>query len=133
MRVLFTVRSGLGHLHPLAPIAHAVEAAGHEVLFAASHSVVRAVEQVGFRCHSAGNDVGGKDVERLIPALKGTGGKERAALYWRYVFAEHSPRALIPALLALASSWRPDVIVRDDTEFGGCIVAECLGIPHAAV
>lgn len=131
--MLFTVRAGLGHLHPLAPIAHAAEVAGHEVRFAASHSTVRAVEQVGFRCHPAGIDIGGEDLERLVPTLKGTTGNDRAALFWRYVFAEHSPKAMIPAILALASSWRPDVIVREDTEFGGCIVAECLGIPHAAV
>ncbi len=133
MRVLFTVRSGLGHLHPLIPIARATEVAGHEVAFAASGPVAPMVERASFRCHPAGLALDDQRTEQLVPEMQGTVGKERAALYWRHIFAGHAPAAMIPALLELISAWRPDVIVRDDTEFGGCIVAERLGIPHAAV
>jgi len=133
VRILFTVRSGLGHLHPLVPIARAAESAGHEVAFAASRSVVPMVERAGFRCHPAGLVLDDQSTEQLVPEMRGTVGKARAALYWRYIFAGLAPTAMIPALLELTSAWRPDVVVRDDTEFGGCIVAECLGVPHAAV
>jgi UDP:flavonoid glycosyltransferase YjiC (YdhE family) len=40
---------------------------------------------------------------------------------------------IIPDLLAIATDWRPDAIVREVAEFGGCIAAEALGIPHASV
>lgn len=43
------------------------------------------------------------------------------------------PGALIGDLLDLAGTWRPDIMVRDDVNFGACIAAERLGIAHAAV
>jgi UDP:flavonoid glycosyltransferase YjiC (YdhE family) len=133
LRVLFTVRSGLGHLHPLIPIARAAQAAGHEVIFAASLSVASVVERAGFRCQPAGLVIDDQHVEDLVPEMRGSVGKERAAFYWRHIFAEHAPAVMIPALLEFTSVWHPDLIVRDDTEFSGCIVAERLDVPHAAV
>jgi UDP:flavonoid glycosyltransferase YjiC (YdhE family) len=91
------------------------------------------VERAGFRCHPAGLDLDDQQVEQLVPEMRGVVGKERAALYWRHIFAEHAPAVTIPALLDVISAWRPDLLVRDDTEFSGCIVAERVGIPHAAV
>jgi UDP:flavonoid glycosyltransferase YjiC (YdhE family) len=34
MRILFTTTAGLGHFHPLVPLARAAANAGHEVAFA---------------------------------------------------------------------------------------------------
>jgi len=133
MRILFTVRSGLGHLHPLISIARAASDAGHEVAFAAPAPVAPVVERAGFRCHPAGLIIDDRSVEQLVPEMRGATGKARAALYWRHIFSGHAPQAMVPALLQITATWRPDVIVRDDTEFGGCIAAEYLGIPHAAV
>jgi UDP:flavonoid glycosyltransferase YjiC (YdhE family) len=36
-------------------------------------------------------------------------------------------------LLEVARSWRPDLIVREGMEYGGCLAAERLGNPHASV
>jgi UDP:flavonoid glycosyltransferase YjiC (YdhE family) len=39
----------------------------------------------------------------------------------------------VPDVLALAVTWPPDLVVRDASEYGGCVAAEVLGIPHASV
>ena len=69
----------------------------------------------------------------MAPELVGLVGKERAAVYWREIFAGREPIRAVPELLEVASSWPPDVVVRDDTNFAGCIVAERLGLVHAAI
>ena len=33
----------------------------------------------------------------------------------------------------LPADWKPDVIIRENSEYAGCLVAETLGLPHAAV
>jgi MGT family glycosyltransferase len=40
---------------------------------------------------------------------------------------------MLPDILALATTWLPDLIVREEREYGGCLAAEVLGLPHAAV
>jgi MGT family glycosyltransferase len=40
--------------------------------------------------------------------------------------------SMVADLIAIARSWNPDVVVRDPLEFGGCLAAEVLRLPHAA-
>ena len=40
---------------------------------------------------------------------------------------------MVPDLLEIAADWRPDLIVREGMEYGGCIAAERLGVAHASV
>jgi N-glycosyltransferase len=49
------------------------------------------------------------------------------------VFAGRAPRALIPDLTRHVEAWRPDVLVRENTEFAACLVAEKNGLPHASI
>ncbi len=41
--------------------------------------------------------------------------------------------AMAANLLGVCRAWSPDLIVRDSGEFGGCVAAEALGLPHASV
>jgi hypothetical protein len=36
-------------------------------------------------------------------------------------------------LRELAADWQPDVVVRDEMDFGAAVAAEASGLPHAAV
>ncbi|MCZ7667522.1 MAG: hypothetical protein M5U34_10080 [Chloroflexi bacterium] len=38
---------------------------------------------------------------------------------------------MINDLSALCEAWQPDVLVRDCSEYGACLVGEMLAIPHA--
>src|SRR6478609_11089199 len=49
MRILVTFIGGLGHFHPLEPVARSAAAAGHEVAVAGSGALVPQVESAGFR------------------------------------------------------------------------------------
>ena len=39
----------------------------------------------------------------------------------------------LPDLISICSAWHPALLVREDMEFAGCIAAERLALPHAAV
>jgi UDP:flavonoid glycosyltransferase YjiC (YdhE family) len=56
MRVLVTVQPGVGHLHPVAPLARALMAAGHEVRVGCAASFIPTVEAAGLRGVPAGRD-----------------------------------------------------------------------------
>jgi UDP:flavonoid glycosyltransferase YjiC (YdhE family) len=47
--------------------------------------------------------------------------------------ADLTTERMVPDLMAIASEWKPDLFVREGMEFGGCIAAEALGIPHASI
>jgi UDP:flavonoid glycosyltransferase YjiC (YdhE family) len=139
MRFLFTTLAGLGHFHPLVPVAQALESAGHVVCFATAPSFHRSVEDSGFPALSAGFDRerDGSDehfaqLQEELEALSPEG-PARTLFRIRNLFAGLYAEWIVPDLLAIAADWDPDVIVREVAEFGGCIAAEVLGIPHASV
>lgn len=113
MRVLFTSLPFSGHFYPLVPFARALATAGHDVAFAAPAFYSGAVEGAGFRHFPAS----------LAQPITD----------FRNAFTDLYPRHMIPDLLALAATWSPDLIVRENLEYGGCIAAERIGIPHACV
>ncbi len=43
------------------------------------------------------------------------------------------PYAVVPDLLSVIDAWRPDLILRNDYEFGSCVAAELREVPHASV
>jgi len=59
-------------------------------------------------------------------------GPERYAWAQVAFFAGRTAAATVPDLLVLADGWRPDLVVRGAAEYGGCIAAEALDLPHAA-
>ncbi len=132
MRILFTTVPLSGHFHPLVPIARAAVAAGHEVAFACAASFVPTVERAGFRAFPAGFDNRGRTIPELFPGffkLVAPGTHRGLAPIFVGAFAT----AMTPDLLTIAREWPPDLVVRETQEYGGCVAAEVLGIPHASV
>ena len=139
MRVLFTTLVGSGHFHPLVPAAKAVQAAGHAVRFATAPSFHPSIDGSGFEAVAAGFDQerdGSEDryaeLQRELAALP-PNGPSRTLFRIRKLFAGLFAERMVPDLLAIAEDWPPDLIVREVGEFGGCVAAEVLGIPHASV
>lgn len=133
MRVLFTVQPSTGHLHPLVPVARALGAAGHDVVVASSASFKNEVEAFGLKHVPAGLDwmTADHSTWTYFPPMPPPG--PEFAQFVVTVFADITAAAMAPDVLEIAGGWRPDLVVREAMEYGGCLAAERLGIPHASV
>jgi len=132
MRVLFSVQPATGHLQPLVPLYRALQDRGHDVRVACSPAFLPAAAAFGVAAVPVGLDWLRAESERFFPPLRAIPAHERYPWVLREVYAGEAARRTIPALHAMFRSWRPDVIVRDQMEFGSWLVAEAWGIPHVS-
>ncbi|AUG76337.1 hypothetical protein CFP65_1439 [Kitasatospora sp. MMS16-BH015] len=131
MRILFTGPGSAGHSFPLVPTAQALRAAGHEVLLA-GQAPLDLLRQTGLPTVEIGDGSTLSDSFRRIAPDPGYVNPDRsqeetirlAALG----FADHG-RAALPGLLAVATAWRPDVLVHAAFQAAAPLVAAKLGIP----
>ena len=108
MRVLFTTQPGIGHLHPLLPIADGMRRRGHQVAFASSASFAAEIEAAGFDAFPVGRDWLTVDMVRAFPeVISRPPGPERYAWARATVFAGHTAREAVPDLLALGGAGVP--------------------------
>jgi UDP:flavonoid glycosyltransferase YjiC (YdhE family) len=134
MKVLFTTQPLSGHWHPLVPFARALEDAGHEVAFATAPAFCTTVSANGFHCFPVGTDETDEEHRARRESVAALDGDfDRPAAMWTRYFAGLWADRTLPDLLAVARRWRPDVLVRDMVEIAGCVAADSLGIPHAAL
>jgi UDP:flavonoid glycosyltransferase YjiC (YdhE family) len=132
MRILFTFIGGIGHFRPLVPIARAVEAAGHEVRVAGSGKVTPAVEAAGFTTFATSGPRPA-DAPPPVPEPLEPADPEAEEQHFASAFGGPGARRHAAALLEIAANWHPDVIVRDEADFGTAVAAEKLGIPCTTV
>jgi len=133
LRVLFTHQPGFGHLHPMVPLARALEEAGHEVAFACVPTFCPTIEATGFRCFPVGASETDEEMKQFRARQAKLPFEEWAGYMWVHSFAGFRAERSLPDTLDLARTWQPDLIVRDLTEFSGYLVAESLGLPHATM
>ena len=132
MRIAFACNPALGHVLPLVPLALAARDAGHEVRFVGGASLSSPLAEHGLHLVVAGSpDL--PSVFRRIPERDGLTGRRLAAVTWRRAFAGILAEELAAGVLSLADTWRPDIVVHEDSEQGSWIAAERLGIPHVAL
>ncbi|HEV2639840.1 MAG TPA: nucleotide disphospho-sugar-binding domain-containing protein [Actinocrinis sp.] len=130
MRILFSFIGGVGHFHPLIPVARAAEAAGHEVAVAGSGALTAAIGAAGFRAFAT-SEVRStvREPDREPPRLD----PEADERQLRDGFADTGARRHTEHLPGIAAEFKPDVLVRDEVDLGAAIVAELLGLPCATV
>ncbi|MFF4592478.1 glycosyltransferase [Amycolatopsis sp. NPDC001319] len=126
MRFLFTFVGGRGHFDPMAPVARAAAARGHTVAVAGAGSHVPPIERAGFTAlaTSAPRAQTASTREPLPPV-------DPARDDWEIqeLFARRAGRERAGKLLEIIRDWRPDVVIRDEVDFGAAIAAEQLGVP----
>jgi UDP:flavonoid glycosyltransferase YjiC (YdhE family) len=132
MRILLTFVGGLGHLTPLLPIARAARQAGHEVAVAGSGGLVPRIEAAGFRAFATSEPPhhGGALKERDLTPLEVTDARAAEAEFADN-FADRGARRMAGAVPHVLERFRPDVVVRDETDLGTTIAAKLLGVPIA--
>lgn len=122
MRVLFTINPAPGHLFALVPLAWAMHLRGHEVVVAAPRSMGQQIRRAGLSHAVVGGDA---SFFELWPADLRLGGNDTLDLT---VFAAIAERTG-PDVVALARTWRPDLIVTEPVEYAAPVAATLLGIP----
>jgi hypothetical protein len=129
VRILFTFAGGNGHFVPLLPVAGAAATAGHTVAFGCGPSMVPTVEAAHFTGFPLGTGRAGPPQRIPLRPLDAA----REDREFRDRFARYAAQERAPRTLALCTEWQPDVLVRDETDFGGMVAAERLGLPYATV
>uniref|UniRef100_A0AAU2W1A6 Glycosyltransferase n=1 Tax=Streptomyces sp. NBC_00008 TaxID=2903610 RepID=A0AAU2W1A6_9ACTN len=131
MRILFTFIGGSGHFRPLVPVARAARAAGHTVAVAGAGGRGPEIAAAGFTAFATSEPRRRAEAadRRTVEAPD----PEAAVRHLTEGFARRGARRHAAALLELARAWKPDVVVRDEVDFGAAIAAEALAIPCATV
>ncbi|MFN8077678.1 MAG: glycosyltransferase [Kineosporiaceae bacterium] len=126
-RLLVSAVGGWGHVRPLLPLAVLARQRGHDVLVTASAAHGQAVRAHGLAFAASGKDHQAYHSELDVRPME----EERAAL--GRGFGGPWAQARADDVTALGRDWRPDVVIRDEVDFGACVAAEVLGVPHASV
>jgi UDP:flavonoid glycosyltransferase YjiC (YdhE family) len=122
-----------GHFHPLVPFARALVEAGHQVAFANHAAIAPLVERAGFPHFPTGLAPASPELAPLLAAMSTLPPAEQKVFAARRLFADVLATAMATDLLAVLEEWPADLLVRDNTEIAACVVAERLGLPHAAI
>jgi UDP:flavonoid glycosyltransferase YjiC (YdhE family) len=129
VRILFTFIGGFGHYQPLVAVARAAQRSGHTVAVAGSANLQSTIRGDGFDAFPTSEPrVGPPPAEPLVKVNSNEMDREL-----RENFARRGAKRHAAVLLELAHAWRPDVVVRDEVDFGAAIAAERLVIPCVSV
>jgi len=131
MRFLFTCIPGLGHFNPMIPLANALKKVGHSVAFATAPAFADAVAGADMEFIPVGLDWDERRLLETVPELRAVSKIYRGEWIMNNLFLDRSPRRMIPDLLALIPSWRPDMIIAGSFDYGGPLAAEISGLPYA--
>lgn len=134
MRVLMTTTAVPTHLMPLVPLAWALRAAGHDVLVAAQPDVIPTLRSAGLVAASVGETF---DMDAHMRTLM-IEGKRPLETFKRFlpeemgwigrVWMRHA-KVVLPEYLAVARSFRPQLIVADPVEYTALLVGGIEGVP----
>ena len=122
MRLLLTSVPGLGHLHPVLPLALAAARAGHDVRVATGPDRVDWVRRCGLPAVPAGLAVAGLR-ERAV--ARGIAGPDLP----RHLFTSIAVPPMVDDLLPLVDGWRPDLLLHEEGEYAAPLVAALRELP----
>ena len=131
MRVLVTSTAGQGHIHQMVPLARAIAARGHDVLWATPADGLEHVQRAGLAAVTAGPAAlaGPAQLSARFPEVAGLAPEDVPDVGFGKLFGAIAAPAILADLAPVALDWQPDLVVADAAEFAGHIMAAELGIP----
>jgi UDP:flavonoid glycosyltransferase YjiC (YdhE family) len=132
MRILITSNSGAGHLGPLFPFARAFLRAGDDVVLAAPAKTRAMVEAAGVPFHAL-DDPPEDEIRAAQASFDRITNDEAGVIMMRDVFGGIHVRASLPGVIAAIRDLRPDVVLREPTEYAGLLAAERVGVRHGRI
>jgi UDP:flavonoid glycosyltransferase YjiC (YdhE family) len=131
MRVLITTPSGLGHVLPMVPLARAVQARDHDVVWAAAADTVSWVEDAGIPTVTAGMAQADRMPEfwRRNPEVHALPPERIPDVMFPKMFGGVAAPVMLADLVPVVRDWKPDLVVHDAAELAGPIVAALVGAP----
>lgn len=133
MRVLVTSSPPIGHVHPLVPLATALQQAGHDLRWATGPDAREIVATAGIEPVVAGLTATERREEyfRRFPEARQLSPEDLPGHMFPRLFGTLSAPPMLDDLLAFVEDWRPDVVVHEAAELAAPIVAAALGVPTA--
>jgi len=116
MRILIISGALYGHVNTMLPIALAALDAGHEVAFACGPEFAPYIERRGLRSWAVGM------------THEQAGGNRQES--WLAYFAATAERRAAD-LLMMTERWTPELVLHEETELAGAVVAARFGARHA--
>ena len=130
MRILCTCVPAQGHFYPMVPLAQAILDAGDQLVFATAKEFHSEVAAAGFESVESGHSLPVlRQKARDRDASEQVSPDEEASR----MFIQIAPRAVRHSLLGFARKWLPNLILHEETEYGGPLVASQLNIPNVVI
>lgn len=135
MRVLACCNPLLGHLHPMLPLAAALQDDGHEVVFMTGAGIKAALDDQGFRLLPAGPDFATLVGDALTrhPETTFDTPDDQQRFGFQRLFSEVRVEQSIDVSMAQARLFAPDFILNEVADFVGPLVAAQLDIPNVTL
>lgn len=132
MRVLITSVGAAGHIFPLVSIAHALRAAGHEILWATPAAEL--VSQTGLPAFDSAPDadimeIYGKVMTELGYVLQFGRDEYAKTIPMTAQMMAGFAEPVVDRTVEVAQDWRPDLVLHDELDAVGPLVAGKLGVP----
>src|SRR4051812_42429307 len=131
MRVLFTTTSGRGHFQPMIPLAEALAEAGHQVRWAGAEQACVALRGRGFDAVPAGIfEIVPSPLRNPPPEIAALPPAERPEHLFAIVFGPLRAAPMLADLMPIVESWQPQLLVCEQAELAGPIVAARHDVPN---
>jgi UDP:flavonoid glycosyltransferase YjiC (YdhE family) len=115
----------------MVPLARAIAARGHDVLWALPADGVGEVERRDIRAVAAAPPlpIGPALAKQLYPELNDLPPAEVPAVMFGKLWGAIAAPEMLHGLVPVAREWQPDLVIADAAEFAGHIVAAEMGVP----